>query len=35
MKTLEARCEAGELEGGRDAAFYVAYLEAHRADFAL
>ncbi len=32
---LEARCEAGELEPGRDADYYIAYLREHAADFGL
>ncbi|MBW2460719.1 MAG: HDIG domain-containing protein [Deltaproteobacteria bacterium] len=33
IKALTARCEAGEIEAGRDVDFYVAYLEEHREDF--
>jgi poly(A) polymerase len=33
MKALEAKCLAGELEGQKDFAYYVAYVEAHRDDF--
>ncbi len=35
MKELERRCDAGELEGQRDAAFYVDYLRTHADDFEL
>jgi len=35
FKALEACVEAGELEGGRDAAFYIAFLDANRARFGL
>jgi poly(A) polymerase len=35
MKELERRCDTGDLEGRRDAAFYVEYLREHSDDFEL
>jgi poly(A) polymerase len=35
MKRLEAACEAGAIEGGREAAYYIDYLRAHASEHGL